>query len=311
MRWPGARVAGSSLLLLFALSLLTFAMVHLAPGDAARAVAGKRIGTAATPEQVAFIRAELGLDRPLPAQYLDFAGGALTGDLGSSFRTGESVTAQLADRIPVTLGLAAGAGSFGLVVGVLTGLTGATTRSRAVRSGLRAGALLGTSAPPFWVSYLFVLVLGLQLGLLPTTGMAGPRTWVMPMLVLGLPVAAVLSRIVAVAVGEALAAPHVQAALARGTAPRRVLIRDALPNAAGPVLAVTGLLVGSLLASTLIVEEVFGWPGMGQYFVTAVESRDLPALQGCVLYFGVVVLVANALADAAHTLIDPRLRSRA
>ena len=161
------------------------------------------------------------------------------------------------------------------------------------------------------MSYLFVLILGLQLDLLPTTGMAGPRTWVMPMLVLGLPVAAVLSRVVAVAVGEALAAPHVQAALARGASPRRVLVRDALPNAAGPVLAVSGLLVGSLLASTLIVEEVFGWPGVGQYFVAAVESRDLPALQGSVFYFGLAILLANTLADAAHTMIDPRLRSQA
>lgn len=303
-------LVGGTALLLFVLTLVTFALLHAAPGDAARTVAAQRIGVAATPDQVAFLRAEMGLDRPLLTQYLDFVGGAVTGDLGTSFRTGESVTGQLAERVPVTLGLAGGAGALGLGAGVAIGLLGATTRSRALRSGLRAGALLGTAAPPFWVSYLLVLFLGLRWDLLPTTGMAGPSTWVMPMLVLALPVAAVMSRIVAVAVGEALAAPHVQAALARGTRPREVLLRDALTNAAGPVLAVTGLLVGSVLASTLVVEEVFGWPGVGQYFVTAVQARDLPALQGCVLYFGLAVLLANTLADAAHTLIDPRLRSR-
>lgn len=307
--WTCARVLGGATLLLVALSMLTFAIVHLAPGDAARTLATKRAGAGVTADQVAFYRAELGLDRPLVVQYLDYVGGALTGNLGTSFRTGGSVTAELAERIPVTLGLAAGAGAVGFGIGLLAGLAAATSRSRVIRCSLRTGALVGTSVPPFWVSYLLVLLLALQLGVLPTSGMAGPRSWVMPMLVLALPFAAVLSRIVAVAVGEALAAPHVQAALARGASPRRVLVRDALPNAAGPVLAAGGLLGGSLLASTLVVEEIFGWPGVGQYFVTSVEARDLPALQGSVAYLGLAILLANTLADLAHTAIDPRLRS--
>lgn len=294
---------------LFALSLVTFALAQLAPGDPARSLAVDRIGPAATEADVEAVRAELGLDGPPAGQYLRFLGHALTGDLGDSYRTGQPVTGELAARVPVTLGLVALGGGPGVALGVAVGLASVRAQGRFVRGALRVAGLTATAVPPFWLSYLLVLGLALALGLVPTGGMAGPRTWILPSIVLALPMAGMLSRVVAVSVTDALAASHILAAVARGASPRRILLAEALPNAAGPVLAVAGSAVAGLLTGTVVVEQIFGWPGVGHYFVQAVAARDLPALQGGVAYFGIAIVAANAAADALHALVDPRVRS--
>ncbi|NYS21048.1 ABC transporter permease [Streptomyces sp. SJ1-7] len=166
-----------------------------------------------------------------------------------------------------------------------------------LRGVLRTGGLLASSIPSFWLSYLLVLYLAIRLGLLPTSGMAGPETWLMPMAVLGLPVAGVLSRVVAVTLRDALDRPYVRAAQARGSGTLSIVVRDGLPNAAGPILSVAAFGIGSLLVATVVVEQIFGWPGMGAYFVQAAGSRDVPALQASTLVMGGGFILANRCAD--------------
>jgi len=291
---------------LLALSAGTFALVLLARGDPAAVLAATRAGQAATTEQIEAVRAELGLDAPAPVRYVRWLADASTGDFGLSLRTNTPIGPEIADRMGVTLGLVAGSVVVALVVGVTLGVAGAVSERGLLRGALRIGALLATSVPAFWLSYLLVLVLALRLGLVPTSGMAGPATWLMPMAVLGLPAAGVISRVVAVTLREALDRPYVLAALARGSGPLSIVLRDGLPNAAGAILSVAGFTVGSLLVGTVVVEQIFGWPGLGAYFVRAAAARDVPALQASALILGGGFILANRLADVLQVLIDPR-----
>ncbi|MGH2944634.1 MAG: ABC transporter permease, partial [Solirubrobacteraceae bacterium] len=214
------------------------------------------------------------------------------------------------ERLPVPLVLVALAAAVALPLGLALGIAGAVLAGGAVRGGLRLGALLGVSLPPFWVSYLLIIVFAEYLGLLPTSGQGGPQTYVMPVIVLALLPAGTLSRVVAVTLREALDQPYVVAARARGATPWSIVMRDALPNAAGPILSTAGFVGAGILTGTLVVEAVFSWSGIGDYFVQAVSFRDIPAVQGCVLVFAIGFIAANRLADRAHAAIDPRVALR-
>lgn len=308
MRTYVVRWAVDTVGVLLALSAGTFALILLARGDPAAMLAATRAGRPATPEQVEAVRAELGLDAPAPVRYLRWLADAVTGDFGLSLRTNTPIGPEIADRMGVTFGLVAGSAAVALVVGLAVGVAGAVSERGPLRGVLRTGALLATSVPAFWLSYLLVLVLALRLGLVPTSGMAGPATWVMPVMVLGLPAAGLFSRVVAVSLREALDRPYVLAARARGSGPMSIVFRDGLPNAAGPILSVAGLTVGSLLVGTVVVEQIFGWPGLGAYFIRAVATRDVPALQASALILGGGFILANRCADVLHGLTDPRSR---
>ncbi|GII64657.1 ABC transporter permease [Sphaerisporangium krabiense] len=301
-----ARWAVDTAGVLLALSAGVFALVLLARGDPAAVLAATRAGRAATPEQIEVVRAELGLDAPALVRYLRWLAGASTGDFGVSLRTNTPIGPEMADRLDVTLRLVAGSAVVALVVGIATGVAGAVLGRGPLRGALRGGALLAASVPAFWLSYLLVLVIALRLGLAPTSGMAGPATWVMPVTVLGLPAAGALSRVVAVTLREALDRPYVLAARARGSGPVSIVLRDGLPNAAGPILSLAGVMVGGLLVGTVVVEQIFGWPGLGAYFVHAAAARDVPAIQAGALALGCGFILANRLADVLHALIDRR-----
>ncbi|WDT90684.1 ABC transporter permease [Streptomyces sp. SCSIO-PteL053] len=292
---------------LLAMSVGTFALVLLARGDPAAVLAATRAGRPATPEQIEAVRGELGLDDPAPVRYVRWLADACTGDFGRSLRTNAAIGPEVADRLGVTLALVGGSAVIAVVVGVGVGVAGAVLRRGVLRGALRTGALLVSSIPSFWLSYLLVLYLAIRLGLLPTSGMAGPSTWLMPMAVLGLPVAGVLSRVVAVTLRDALDRPYVRAAQARGSGTLSIVIRDGLPNAAGPILSVAAFGIGSLRGH-VVVEQIFGWPGMGAYFVQAAGSRDVPALQAATLVMGGGFILANRCADVLQGLIDPRSR---
>ncbi|MFI7134625.1 ABC transporter permease [Nonomuraea sp. NPDC050153] len=295
---------------LLAMSIGTFALVLLARGDPAAVLAATRAGRPATPEQIQAVRVELGLDAPAPIRYVRWLAHACTGDFGVSLRTNTPVGPEVADRLGVTLGLVAGSAVIAVVVGLAVGVAGAVLHRGVLRGALRVGALLVTSVPGFWLSYLLVLALALRLRLVPTSGMAGPETWIMPMAVLGLPAAGVLSRVVAVTLREALDRPYVRAAQARGSGPLSIVLRDGLPNAAGPILSVAAFAVGGLLVGVVVVEQIFAWPGLGAYLVHAAGSRDVPALQAATLVMGGGFILANRCADVLQGLIDPRSRRR-
>lgn len=303
-----ARTVTATVVVLLVVSLVSFSLTLFAPGDAATTVAAQRAGPGASVQQVERVRAELGLDDPLPTQYARWATGVVRGDLGVSSRTGRPISGEVAARLPATLFLAAGSAALATVAGLATGSAAALSGSGTGRFLLRLGALVGVSVPGFWLGYLSIDVFAERLRLLPTSGWSGPVSWVLPWAVLAVPAAGVLSRVVAVALRGAIAQPYVVAARARGSSPRAILLRDALPNAAGEVLSVAGTLAGGLLVGTLVVEVIFGWAGIGGYFVEAVGFRDIPAIQACVLLFAGGYVLVNRTVDLLHALVDPRAR---
>lgn len=308
--WPRV-VAGqvlSAVVVLLLVSVVTFALGRAAPGSTADTIAVRQAGQGAGQEQVDRIRQELRLDDPLPAQYAAWLGRAVTGDLGQSERTGRPVVDEVAERLPRTLGLGLGAAALAMLVGTGAGVAAAVIRRGPLPGLLRAGALTAVSVPAFWLSFLLIWLLCVRLHLLPTSGMAGPASWLMPCLVLAAPAVGTLSRAVAVATSTALARPFVTAARARGVPAWSPVLRDALPHALLATLDVTAVQIGLLLTGSVVVENVFGWPGLGAWFVDAVSFRDQGAVLAAVLVFAVAFIAITRGADLLRRLLDPRLR---
>ena len=307
-RLAGRRL-GEAVAVLLAISVLTFVLLTLTAGDAATALVQKRDGTV-TPSAVAQVRAELGLDLPAPVRYLDGLGAMLRGDLGLSLRTGQPVSAELAARLPPTVTLAAAGATVAVVLGLAMGVAGALADRRAVTVPLRLLTLSLLSLPSFALAYLGVLVLALGLGLLPTQGLDGVPSLVLPALVIGLPLAAATARVAEARLRDTLREPFVTTARARGLSPLRVVLTQALPNAAVPLLVVIGNQVGYAIAGTLVAETVFGWPGLGDYLVRALQFRDWYPLQAAVLLIAVAAVLARGLAGSLAALVDVRAGRR-
>jgi len=290
---------------LFGVSLLAFSMTHLTPGDPVKIMLGER----ATAEDVARLRLELGLDRPLPVQYLSFVSRALRGDLGTSLRSGQPVAREIGDRIGATATLTLAAMGIAILVGVLLGTLAAIQRSSAVDALIMMIALVGISMPTFWSGLLLILLFSLTLGWFPITD-GGWSGLVLPAVTLGLPAAAVLARLTRSALQEVLNQDFVRTAHSKGVAATAVVARHALRNALIPVVTIIGLQFGNLMAGSVIVESVFARAGIGRFAVNAIMARDLPQVQGIVLFAGVIYVVINALVDVVYAAIDPRISVR-
>lgn len=303
-RVGAARLAGL-LLVVWGVSLLTFALQTLAPGDPAEVLLRARSESPA-PERVAELRRELGLDRPWPAQYLAWLGRAARLDLGRSLRSGEAVTTEIAARLPATLELAGAA--FFLVV-LLSGLAGVWTAWRPSQAQDRLPrwlSLLLVSLPPYWLGLLLISGLALALGWLPAAGRDGWASLVLPALTLSLGIAAMQGRVLRVGVLEVLGQDYIRFAHAKGLGRVRVLWSHVLPAALGPLLALWGMTLGHLLGGAVVVETVFAWPGLGRLLVEAVLARDWPLVQGLVLFTTMVLVAANQAVDLAVRVLDPR-----
>lgn len=300
--------------------LIGFLLVHLAPGDPVVALAGDSGDEA----YYAFMRQKFGLDRPLLEQLVTYAGNLLRGDLGVSYIHGRPAFEVILERLPATLLLT----STALVASSLAGVVlGAYAASRA--GGLRdlsinAAALGLYAAPVFWLAQLALLVLALRLGLFPVQGMTSPgadvsglgslldlaRHLALPALVLAAQEVAVVARLTRTGVFEELRRDYVRTARAKGLPERRVLRKHALPRALLPVLTVIGGRVGHLVSGAIIVEVVFGWPGLGRLLLAAVQTRDTPILLGIFLLVAMSVVLTNLLTDLAYGWLDPRIRYR-
>lgn len=287
---------------LFGVSLLAFSMTHLTPGDPVKIMLGER----ATAEDVVRLRSELGLDRPLPVQFGTFLAKALRGDLGTSLRSGQPVAREIADRVGATAVLTFSAMAVAVVVGVLLGTLAAVQRSPAVDAIIMSVALVGISMPTFWSGLLLILFFSLTLGWFPVTG-SGWSGIVLPAVTLGLPAAAVLARLTRSALLEVLGQDYIRTARSKGFGMAIVVARHALRNALIPVVTIIGLQFGNLMAGSVIVESVFARAGIGRFAVNAIMARDLPQVQGIVLFAGVVYVVVNALVDVLYAAIDPRI----
>jgi peptide/nickel transport system permease protein len=299
-------------LTLLAVSVLIFAATELLPGDVASAVLGRQ----ATPEAAAAIRAELGLDRPAPARYADWLGGFFRGDLGRSLANREPIGPRLAERLGNTLFLAAVAALVAVPLAVGLGITAAVRRDGLLDRAASALTLAAISVPEFFVGYLLVVLLAVQVPLFPSlaTVSAGMglaerlQAVALPALTLTLVVVAHMMRMTRAAVVDLLAAPYAEMARLKGLSEARVVVRHALPNALGPIAAVVALNLAYLVAGVVVVEVVFVYPGAGQYMVDAVATRDVPVVQACAMAFAAAYIGLNLLADLLGMLGNPRLR---
>ncbi|MER7500935.1 ABC transporter permease [Nonomuraea pusilla] len=297
-----ARLAAS----LAALLAASFSMIHLIPGDPVRAA----LGATAPAELVAARRAELGLDQPIHEQLLAYVKGVLTGDLGTSFQTKEAVAGVIADRLPSTVELAVLASLIALLVAVPLGVWLAirTHNGRNPGSELAFTTATGTVAaiPEFLLSVGLVVVFSTTLGWLPPAGKDGPASYVLPVLALTVGPIAILSRLIRVEALRELDMDYMRMARAKHLTGRRLYLRHLLPNTLTATLTVAGLLLASLIPGTVLVENVFAWPGLGQRMTESILQKDYPVAQAVILVYGAVVLLVNFLVDVALGVLDPR-----
>lgn len=285
-------------------TVCVFFFVHLLPGDPAQLAAGPE----ADEETVRMVRERLGLDRPLPEQFVLFVKKTVTGDFGISIRSQRPVIDEVADRFGPTLLLTVAAMAWAVVFGLLIGIVSAVKRGRwPDRLGM-AFAVSGISMPPFALGILLMEVFSVWLGWFPTVGAESWRHYVLPSITLGAGVAAVMARFTRSALIEVLSEDYVRTARAKGLPARQVLSRHALRNALIPVVTMMGLQFGFLLGGSIVVEKVFNWPGMGRLLVDAVEMRDYPVMQTCVLLFSMEFLLINLAVDLLYGWLNPSIR---
>jgi peptide/nickel transport system permease protein len=300
---------------LLGVSVITFLLLRLIPGDAVLVALGA--DSRATPEQIAAIRKAYGLDQPLPVQYAHWLGRAVRGDLGKSLRSGRTLREELALRLPVTAELTLLAAIVGTVPALIFGTLAAIRRGSAFDFAATVSTLIGISIPNFLLAALMVLVFSLWLRWLPPLGYSeffkGPgenlKKMVLPALTLGLPLTAILMRITRSSVLEVLGQEHVRVARAKGLPEWRVIARHVLPNSAIPIITFAGIQIARLLGGTVIVESIFGLPGIGRYIFEAIGTRDYPVVQGVTLIIAVIFVVTSLVVDILYAVIDPRLRT--
>ncbi len=296
------------ILVLAGVSFLAFAVGNLAPGDPAQMILQRQTGEPPTAEAVRDLRQQLGLDDPLGLRYSRWIRNAVTGDLGVSYRTGQPVLKTLLNPFPDTLRLALAALSIGAFLSIPLGVLAAVRRNSVYDQLSRVVTLVGTSVPSFVLGYLLILLFAVSLRWLPVSGSDGWRYLLLPSLTLGLGEAAALTRFTRASMLEVLQEDYVRTARAKGLPKRRVVMRHALRNALNPVVTLTGIRLGRLLGGAVIVETVFGRPGIGRIIVDSIQDRDYPAIQGFILMMGIAFVAINLAVDLAYLWLDPRVR---
>ena len=283
---------------------LVFSLIHLIPGDPVEMM----LGEGAQRTDVAALRHDLGLDRPLLVQYGAFLGGLLRGDLGRSLKSGEPVLAIIAGRFPATLELAFASMLVALLVSLPLGVVAALHRDRALDHGARLLALLGVSVPSIWLGPMLILLFAISWDLLPVSGREGTASVLLPAITLGAGITGLLVRMVRAALADELMRPYLLVARARGVVAVAVVGLHALKNALVPVVTVLGLQFGSLLTGAILTETIFAWPGVGRLLVESIRLRDYPLLQGSVLLIAFTYLFVNLATDLVYAVLDPRIR---
>ncbi len=314
-------------------TVLTFALIHLIPGDPVLMLAGER---GIDPERYARLRADLGLDQPLIVQYWNYISGVLGGDLGNSIVTRKPVIQEFLALFPATIELTICAMTFAVLFGLPAGMLAAVKRGTAVDHTVMATSLTGYSMPIFWWGLLLIILFSVTLGITPVSGRLSAIYWVepvtgfllidsllsdetgafwsavhhliLPSIVLGTIPLAVIARMTRSAMLEVLREDYVRTARAKGVAPLRVIMVHALRNALIPVITVIGLQVGTLLAGAILTETIFSWPGIGKWLVESIYRRDYPVIQGGIMLVATVIIVVNLLVDVLYGIINPRIR---
>jgi len=290
---------------LIGISILSFLMLHLIPGDPVSVFAGDK---PLTPERAAELRHQYGLDRPLVVQYVDYATHALRGDLGTTLRSQRPVLDTILEVLPSTAQLTLSALAIAASLGITLGILAAVAHGTWLDTAVMAVAMLGISTPIFYSSLLLILLFAFTLAWLPATGQGGIERLIMPAIALGLSSSAVLARLVRSSMLDVLRQEYVTTARAKGLAPPLVVLRHALKNALIPAVTMLGLQLGALLGGAVVTETIFSRPGVGRLAVDAILNRDFPVVQGTVLFAASVYVLVNLAVDISYAVIDPRIR---
>jgi peptide/nickel transport system permease protein len=303
-----------TLVILLFVTVIVFMIMHLLPGDPVRIM----LGDEATPEQIELMRKELGLDKPLPVQYLSWLGDVLQGDLGRSIAYKQDVNELVAKRIPITFHLGFSAFILAVIIGIPAGVIAAVKRGSWIDSLITVSANIGMAVPTFWLGILGVYLFALKLGWLPVQGYTSPfedpwqsfRQSVMPIILMSLTALASLTRQTRSAMLEVIRQDYIRTARSKGLSERRVILGHALRNALIPVVTLLGMQLGFLVGGSVFIEQVFNIPGMGRLMVQSIFGQDYVVVQSVVLIVAATVALANLLVDIAYGYIDPRIRYR-
>lgn len=289
----------------FGVITLVFLLIHLIPGDPVDVMLGE---TARAADKVR-LRHQLGLDRPLPIQYARYLRGLARANLGRSLHSGRPVRRMIVARYPATLELTGAALLVAVLLAAPLGILAATRPGSLLDAVCRGFAIAGASVPNFWLGPLLILIFAITLEWAPVSGRDGLAHLLLPALTLGMGMAAVLIRMLRATLLDRLGDDYIRTARAKGASPRRVVLTHALRNAVLPVVTVLGLQAGALLAGAIITETIFAWPGIGRLTLLAIQTRDYPLVQGCILVIALTYVVINLCTDLLYGVIDPRLRT--
>ncbi|MGH2389644.1 MAG: ABC transporter permease [Chloroflexota bacterium] len=292
-----------SIPVLWGVLTLVFVSVHLIPGDPAQVMLFGR----GHPGDVAALRHQLGLDRPLPVQYWDFITHAARLDFGTSIQSHQPVMQEIWARFPYTAELALSAMVLATIFGLITGVYSATHNRRLSGTLVTGLAVLGISIPDFWLGTMLAVVFGVNLGWLPVAGTGGIANLVLPAVTLATVITATLTRLVRSSMVDILGREYIRTARAKGIRNQVVIYKHVMRNALIPVVTIFGLTLGGLLGGAVILENVFAWPGLGTLAVSAVTNRDFPVIQGTTFFFAVILIGANLLVDISYAFLDPRI----
>jgi len=291
---------------LFGVMFVIFTLVYITPGDAAQIILGER----ATPEALATLRAEMGLDRPFLPQFVGYVGRVLQLDLGQSFITRRPVFTELTFRFPSTAQLALMALSVAIIVGIPLGILCSIRHNSALDSIVSILGLVALSVPNFWLGVMLVLLFSVTLGLLPVAGFGTPMHWILPTLTIGLSLSGEFMRFTRSSMLEVIRQDYIRTAWAKGQKESAIIIKHALKNALIPLVTVIGLSFAALMSGAVLTETIFAIPGVGSFLVQSISSRDFPVIQGGVLMIAVIFSFVNLIVDILYGFIDPRIRSQ-
>ena len=295
----------TSIPVILGVSVLVFSMLHFLPGDPVVIMLGDAAGS---PERIAELREQLGLDDPLPVQYARFLANAVRGDFGRSIRTNRPVFDEIREQAPNTIQLTAAGLGLAIVLGVTLGVLAGRFQNSWIDHFSMLLALIGVSMPSFWMGLLLIFFFALRLGWLPATGQGGLERLILPAFTLGVHAMAIIARLTRSNMIEVLNQEYVTTARAKGLSERAMVVRHALRNALIPVLTVVGLQFGALLGGAVIIETIFARQGMGRLAVEAILAKDFPVVQGVVLVAAAIYVLINLLVDISYGLLDPRIR---
>ena len=303
LSYTGKRLL-QTIFVLLGISLITFVLLQVVPGDQVALMLEKR----ADPETIAKVRKELGLDLPYYVQYLNFIKGAIHLDFGTSYFTKEVVTDALIRCFKVTVKLACMSFIFASVIGIPCGIFAAVKRGKGIDTVVMVLSIVGVSAPAFWVAIILQILFGLKLNILPISGFDTPASYILPSLALGARYAGNIARITRTRMLEVLGQDYIRTAKAKGAMRWAVILKHALKNAMIPIVTLVGTDFGYMLTGSMLIEKVFSIPGIGKLAVDAMSNRDLPLLEGTVMYIAFVFVVVNLIVDVSYAFLDPRIR---